>query len=101
MPVEIAIAVDDEQLLEVFGYLLHRCPAKALAEDLTSETFLSRPRLDPSAAVVTYLLACQLRDAVRLDSSAARSRLAKRWCSHSSITTAPRARRTGNDSDSG
>ena len=45
---EVAIAVDDEQLLEVFdralaevyGYLLHRCRAKPLAEDLTSETFL-------------------------------------------------------------
>ena len=45
---EIATAVDDEQLLEVFdralaevyGYLLHRCRAKSLAEDLTSETFL-------------------------------------------------------------
>jgi RNA polymerase sigma-70 factor (ECF subfamily) len=45
---EVAVMVDDEQLLEVFdralaevyGYLLHRCRAKALAEDLTSETFL-------------------------------------------------------------
>ena len=45
---EVAVAVDDEQLLEVFdralaevyGYLLHRCRVKALAEDLASETFL-------------------------------------------------------------
>jgi RNA polymerase sigma-70 factor, ECF subfamily len=45
---EVAIAVDDEQLLEVFdralaevyGYLLHRCRVKALAEDLASETYL-------------------------------------------------------------
>src|SRR5687767_173780 len=45
---EVAVAVDDEQLLEVFdralaevyGYLLHRCRVKALAEDLVSETFL-------------------------------------------------------------
>ena len=45
---ELAMAIDDEQLLEVFdralaevyGYLLHRCRAKFLAEDLTSETFL-------------------------------------------------------------
>jgi RNA polymerase sigma-70 factor (ECF subfamily) len=45
---EAAVVVDDEQLLgvfdralgEVYGYLLHRCRAKPLAEDLTSETFL-------------------------------------------------------------
>jgi RNA polymerase sigma-70 factor, ECF subfamily len=45
---ELATAVDDEQLLEVFdralaevyGYLLHRCRSKSLAEDLTSETVL-------------------------------------------------------------
>jgi RNA polymerase sigma-70 factor (ECF subfamily) len=46
---ELAIALDDEQLLgvfdralaEVYGYLLHRCRARSLAEDLTSETFLA------------------------------------------------------------
>ena len=45
---ELAIAIDDEQLLEMFdrslaevyGYLLHRVRVKAVAEDLTSETFL-------------------------------------------------------------
>ncbi|HET6967993.1 MAG TPA: RNA polymerase sigma factor [Ornithinibacter sp.] len=45
---EVAVAVHDEQLLavfdralaEVYGYLLHRCRAKALAEDLASETYL-------------------------------------------------------------
>jgi RNA polymerase sigma-70 factor (ECF subfamily) len=45
---EVAIAIDGEQLLgvfdralaEVYGYLLHRCRTKPLAEDLTSETFL-------------------------------------------------------------
>lgn len=45
---ELATAVNDQQLLEVFdramaevyGYLLRRCRSRSLAEDLTSETFL-------------------------------------------------------------
>ena len=31
----------DRALPEVYGYLLHRCRSKAVAEDLTSETFLA------------------------------------------------------------
>ena len=45
---EVAVSVEDGQLLEVFdralaevyGYLQTRCRVKSLAEDLTSETFL-------------------------------------------------------------
>lgn len=44
----------DQALPEVYGYFMHRCRDRAVAEDLTSETFLAaidafeRQMLDPS-----------------------------------------------------
>jgi RNA polymerase sigma-70 factor (ECF subfamily) len=35
------LALYDEALPQVFGYLVHRCGSTSLAEDLTSETFLA------------------------------------------------------------
>ena len=35
------LALYDEALPQVYGYLLSRCGQKALAEDLTAETFLA------------------------------------------------------------
>ncbi len=38
------VALYDEALPEVYGYLLHRCGNRAVAEDLTSEVFLAAAR---------------------------------------------------------
>ena len=41
---EALLALYDDALPEVYGYLLHRCRDQALAEDLTGETFLAAAR---------------------------------------------------------
>jgi RNA polymerase sigma-70 factor (ECF subfamily) len=43
------LALYNQALPEVFGYLLHRCGDASVAEDLTSETFLAAVRADDSA----------------------------------------------------
>jgi RNA polymerase sigma-70 factor (ECF subfamily) len=40
------LALYDRTLPEVYGYLLARCGSRALAEDLTAETFLAAVRAD-------------------------------------------------------
>lgn len=40
-PVQALLAVYDEALPAVYGYLLRRCANRTVAEDLTSETFLA------------------------------------------------------------
>ena len=48
------LALYDEALPQVYGYLLSRCGQRALAEDLTAETFLAAVdavRREPPAAV--------------------------------------------------
>ncbi len=41
----------DEALPQVYGYLLSRCGERALAEDLTAETFLAAVRADAEVSV--------------------------------------------------
>src|SRR5438270_16067 len=45
------LALYDQALPEVYGYLYHRCGDMVVAEDLTSETFLAAVRADDSAPV--------------------------------------------------
>jgi RNA polymerase sigma-70 factor, ECF subfamily len=53
-PAAALLALYDEALPEVYGYLLHRCADAPLAEDLTAETFLAAARAiaDGSAPAV-------------------------------------------------
>jgi len=70
------LALYDEALPEVYGYLLARCGRRALAEDLTAETFLAAvaacrrtPPPTPSTgwlvAIARHLLVDHWRAAVR------------------------------------
>lgn len=45
------LALYDEALPQVYGYLLRRCEDRATAEDLTSETFLAAVRRPPEEPV--------------------------------------------------
>jgi RNA polymerase sigma-70 factor, ECF subfamily len=51
------LALYDEALPQVFGYLLRRCDDRTVAEDLTSETFLAAVASPPDqAASVAWLI---------------------------------------------
>jgi RNA polymerase sigma-70 factor (ECF subfamily) len=45
------LSLYDEALPQVYGYLLARCGQRALAEDLTAETFLAAVRADDPVSV--------------------------------------------------
>ncbi|WP_448614515.1 RNA polymerase sigma factor [Modestobacter sp. URMC 112] len=50
------LSLYDRALPEVFGYLLARCGQRALAEDLTAETFLAAVRAGDAAISVGWLI---------------------------------------------
>ncbi len=47
------LSLYDEALPQVYGYLLARCGQRALAEDLTAETFLAAVRAEDGGAPIT------------------------------------------------
>ncbi len=68
------LALYDEALPQVYGYLLRRCPTVALAEDLTSETFMAAVASIRRGAVRTVTVAWLI--------TIARNKLVDHWRRH-------------------